>query len=130
MLIMNYKRPDSFSDTSLHFSFTNWMFLLSDGEYGIIGQDVFLAETVVSVRDSGHWIADIDVVGARRDNYVFKVACPCNDRNESCSKAFIWIDTWEELLDPPLAIGIFGAHGDWVARSAAICILKQKLIAG
>lgn len=29
------------------------MLPLGDGEYGLIDQDIFLAETVVSVRDSG-----------------------------------------------------------------------------
>ena len=122
----DYKRLDSFSGTSLHLSFTKWMFPLSDGEYGLIDQDIFLAEAVVSVRDSGRWIADIDVVGARPENYVCSIACQCNNRNESFSKAYISIDTWEELLDPPLAVGIFRAHGNWAARLAAICILKQK----
>ena len=122
----DYKRLDSFSGTSLHLSFTKWLFPLSRGEYGLIDQDIFLAEAVVSVRDSGRWIADIDVVGAQPENYVWNIACQCNNRNESFSKAYISIDTWEELLDPPLAVGIFRANGNWAARLAAICILKQK----
>ena len=122
----DYQRLDSFSGTSLHLSFTKWMFPLDGGEYGLIDQDIFLAEAVVSVRDSGRWIADIDVVGARPENYIFNVVCQCNNRNEPFSKAYISIDTWEELLDPPLAVGIFRAHRNWAARLAAICILKQK----
>ena len=122
----DYQRLDSFSGTSLHLSFTNWMVPLNDGEYGLIDQDIFLAEAVVSVRDRGRWIADIDVVGVRPEDYVFKIGCQCNNRNKSFSKAYISIDSWEELLDPPLANGIFRAHGNWAARLAAICILKQK----
>ncbi len=122
----DYKRLDSFSGTSLHLSFTKWMFPLNDGEYGLIDQDIFLAEAVVSVRDRGRWIADIDVVGARPDDYVFNVKCQCNNQDKSFSKAYTSIDSWEELLDPPLAVGIFRAHGNWAARLAAICILKQK----
>ena len=124
----DYQRLDSFSGTSLHLSFTKWMFPLNDGEYGLIDQDIFLAEAVVSVRDSGRWIADIDVVGARPEDYVFNIPCQCNSRNETFSKAYISIDSWEELLDPPLAVGIFRAHGNWAARLAAICILKQKQV--
>ncbi|KAK0507455.1 hypothetical protein JMJ35_009978 [Cladonia borealis] len=126
----DYQRLDSFSGTSLHLSFTKWTFPLNDGEYGLIDQDIFLAEVVVSVRDSGRWIADIDVVGARPEDYVFNIACQCNNRHESFSKSYISIDSWEELLDPPLAIGIFRAHGNWAARLAAICILKQKKVDG
>ena len=124
----DYQRLDSFSGTSLHLSFTKWMFPLNDGEYGLIDQDIFLAEAVVSVRDGGRWIADIDVVGATPEHYVFDIVCQCNNRHESFSKSYISIDSWEELLDPPLAIGIFRAHGNWAARLAAICILKQKKV--
>ena len=122
----DYNRLDSFPGTSLRPSFTKWMFPLNDGDYGLIDQDISLAEAMVSVRDSGCWIADIDVVDARPENYFYNIACQCNNRNESFSKAYISIDTWEELLDPPLAVGIFRAHGNWAARLAAICILKQK----
>lgn len=52
---------------------------LSDGEYGLVYQNIFLAETMVSVRDSGRWIADIDVDGARPEDYVFTLACQCNN---------------------------------------------------
>ena len=81
---------------------------------------------MVSVRDSGRWIADIDVVGAQPENYDFNIVCQCNNPHDSFSKSYISIDSWEELLDPPLAVGIFRAHGNWAARLAAICILKQK----
>ena len=47
---------------------------LSEGVYGLVDQNIVLRETVVSVRDSGRWIADIDVVGARPEAYVSNIA--------------------------------------------------------
>jgi len=122
----DHKRSDNFSGTSLHLSFTKWTLPLNGGEYGLIDQDIFLAEAVVSVRDCGRWIADIDVLGVRPEEYVINIACKCNHRNKFFVKACTSIDSWEELLDPPLAVGIFRAHENWAARLAAICILKQK----
>ena len=52
----NYKRLDSFPGTSLHLSFTKWMFFFNDGDYSLINQDIFLAEAVVS--GTGQWSLD------------------------------------------------------------------------
>ena len=51
----DYKRIDKFSGTSLHLTFTKWKLPLSDdhNHHGLVDQDVFIAEAVVSVRDSG-----------------------------------------------------------------------------
>ena len=78
--------------------------------YGLIVQDVILLEAAVPVWDSGRWVADIDVVGARPEAYVSTIACQRNNREQFFSKAYISIDTWEELLDPPSTVGIFRAH--------------------
>lgn len=66
------------------------------------------------------------MVGARPEDYVFNIARQRSDRNQSSFKAYISIDTWEELLDPPLAFGIFLAHGNWAARLAALCIEAKE----
>lgn len=57
------------------------MFPLNDGDYSLIDQEFFLAEAVVSVRDSGRWIANIDVVGGRPEDCVPSIACQCNKRS-------------------------------------------------
>lgn len=123
------KRVDNFSGTSLHLSFTKWILPLNSGEYGLIDQDVLIAEAVISVRDCGRRIADIDVVAAHPQDYVINIECKCNRRNTSFTRDYTSIDNWEELLDPPLSVGIFRAHRNWAARLAAICILKQKNMA-
>ena len=116
-------RVDNFSSTSLHLSFTKWMQPLNSGEYGLIDQDVFLVEAVISVRDSGRWIADIDVIDARPERCL--VTNNCKDVHE-VDAALTSIDSWEELLDPPLTTGVVRAHGNWAARLAVFSILKQK----
>ena len=120
------KRLDNFSGTSLHLSFTKWAIPINSGDYGLIDQDVFMAEAVISVRDCGRWIADIDVLGVRPQDYIISVNCKCSIFNKSFAGTYTSIDSWEELIDPPLSLGIFRAHENWAARLAAICILKQK----
>lgn len=123
------QRLDNFAGSTLHLSFTKWTMPLNGGEYGLIDQDIFLIEAVISVRDCGRWIADIDVIGARWEDFVLRVNCKCNLRGQSFQGTYTSIDSWEELLDPPLSPSIVRAHGNWVARLAAICILKQKSMA-
>lgn len=122
----NYERIDSFSGTSLHLSFTKWKLPLSGGDHGLIDQDIFLAEAVVSVRDCGRWVADIDVLAAQPESYALHADCNCQQPSSKFQGDFVSIDSWEELLDPPLAPSIVRAHGNWAARLAVICVMKQK----
>ena len=119
-------RLDCFSATSLHLTFTKWTLPLNGEDYGFIDQDVFLAEAIISVRDCGRWIADIHALAARTENCAATRECIYNHPETSFTNTFTSIDSWEELLDPPLGPGIFRAHGNWAARLAALCILKQK----
>ena len=122
----DYKRINKFSGTSLHLSFTKWRQPLTSRHYGIIDQDIFMTEAVVSVRDSGRWVADIDVLAANLGNHALTAECNCHQLQESFSGDFVSIDSWEELLDPPLTFGIVRAHGNWAARLAAVCVWTQK----
>ncbi|KAK6850980.1 hypothetical protein PG987_000614 [Apiospora arundinis] len=58
------KRENNFAGTSLHLSFTPHEFPLDYGTSGIIDHQVFFVESVVSVHDSGKWVADLDIIGA------------------------------------------------------------------
>ena len=75
------KRVDSFSGTFLHLSFTNWIAPLNGSKHGVIDQDVFLVEAVVSIRNSGRWIADIDVINKDLGESIAKTQCGCTDRS-------------------------------------------------
>lgn len=125
----NYQRIDSFSGTSLHLSFTKWKLPLSGGDYGLIDQDIFMAEAVIQVLDSGRWVADIDVLAAQPQDYHPYTDCDCRQPSSNFKGDFVSVDSWEELLDPPLTFSIIRAHGNWAARLAAICVMKQKNMA-
>ena len=122
----DYKRIDSFSGTSLHLLFMKWKLPLSGGDYGLIDQDIFMAEAVISFRDSGRWVADIDILATQPENRALRAECNCGQSNSSFKGRFSSIDSWEEILDPPLTFGIVRAHENWAARLAALCVLKQK----
>ncbi|KAI1487062.1 hypothetical protein F5X96DRAFT_651737 [Biscogniauxia mediterranea] len=53
---------NKFQGTSLRLSFTNWKMPLDWDETGVIDQETFLLEAVVSVQDDGKWVADVDVL--------------------------------------------------------------------
>ena len=61
------KRENNFTSTSLHLSFTPHEFPLDYGASGVIDHQVFYVESVVSVHDSGQWVADLDILGIFRD---------------------------------------------------------------
>ena len=56
------KREDNFKATSLHLSFTDWTMALDvkGAEGRTIDQEAYMVESVISVLDSGKWVADLD----------------------------------------------------------------------
>ena len=64
-------QTDSFSDTSLHLSFTGWSTTVDTGPAAQGQRDVeaSLVEAVVSVHDRGKWIADIDILTALKKGH-------------------------------------------------------------
>ena len=124
------KRENNFKGTSLHLSFTDWTLPLEGtGAKGrTIDQEAYLVESVISVLDSGKWVADLDILRINfkdltrlRQNQ----QCPGHP-NGRTDYDFTSLDSWEELLDGPMGVGIFRAHGNWAARLAAVSILSQK----
>lgn len=126
----NYKREDNFTGTSLHLSFTEWALPLNQANSHTIDQDVWQVESVISVRDKGEWLADIDPLDRLWWHNQRLLIPECQDPSHgaprSSSQHFISLDNWEEFLDRPSdACAIMRAHGNWAARLAAICILGQ-----
>lgn len=124
------RRENNFRGTSLHLSFTDWSMPLETR--GVltrtIDQDAYLIESVISVKDSGRWVADLDILCI--DFAELKIlesegSCPGHNDKRS-DHDYTSIDNWEELLDGPNTVGIFRAHGNWAARLAAVSILCQK----
>jgi hypothetical protein len=123
----NFRREDNFNATSLHLRFTDWKIPLATGDDGLIDQDIFLVEAVVSVRDRGEEVADLNVFAAAPSLSIRNLpsACNCEYAEAPRAKEYISIDSWDELLDPPENVGVVRAHGNWAARLAAVCIIRQ-----
>ncbi|QPC69001.1 hypothetical protein HYE67_011232 [Fusarium culmorum] len=118
---------DKLRGTSLHLSFTTWKMPLDWETTGEIDQEVFLLESVVSVQDKGAWVADIDVLEREREGIgTLTFTCGGLDPHFPADADAVSLDTWEELLDPPPCVGIFGAKDNWAARLAAVSILIQQ----
>ena len=128
--VYNGKRENNFKGTSLHLSFTDWTLPLEDkgAKRRTIDQEAYLVESVISVLDSGKWVADLDIL--RIDfkaltRFRRSQQCPGHP-NGRTDYEYTSLDSWEELLDGPMSVGFFRAHGNWAARLAAVSILSQK----
>ena len=131
--IYDGKRENNFKGTSLHLSFTDWTLPLEvKGPRGrTIDQEAYLVESVISVLDSGKWVADLDILRIDFEALTRlrqSHQCPGHP-NGRAEHDYTSLDSWEELLDGPMSVGIFRAHGNWAARLAAVSILTQKDLA-
>ncbi|KIW90064.1 uncharacterized protein Z519_09495 [Cladophialophora bantiana CBS 173.52] len=124
------KREDNFTGTSFHLSFTEYAQpLASQFVSNIIDQEVYFVGSVLSVRDRGNWVADLNILEVdfkAITKFNRRADCTCGGQLETSSNTDITsIDSWEELLDSPSSTAIVRAHGNWPARLAAIAVLFQ-----
>lgn len=56
------KLEDGFQSTSLHVRFTGFVLAVDVGRHGSQFREISFAEAVISVLDSGNWVADINVL--------------------------------------------------------------------
>ena len=124
------KRENNFKGTSLHLSFTDWTLPLEvKGAMGrTIDQEAYLVESVISVLDCGKWVADLDILSIDFEALtMLRQSHQCSGHpNGRTDYDYTSLDNWEELLDGPMGVGVFRAHGNWAARLAAVSILSQK----
>ncbi|RMJ18140.1 hypothetical protein CDV36_002219 [Fusarium kuroshium] len=130
----NGKPEDMLDATSLHLSFTNWSRPLnSGGPSGMQGVEALLVEAVVSIRDSGQWVGDVDATTALGCDMIHQVKPNPNCNHEPHSlptTAMISIECWDELRICPEGLAVVRASGNWVARLAATAYLVQKILLG
>lgn len=121
---------DCFGSTSLHLTFTDWSAsMYSGGEIGQRDSEATHAEAVVSVRDSGLWVADINILAALRHPNVYRSSETC----ETCGHPqptmppapVMSIETWDQILDCSEGILVTRATGNWVARLAIVSVLAN-----
>ncbi|KAL8793911.1 MAG: hypothetical protein Q9195_003530 [Heterodermia aff. obscurata] len=138
---------NSFPETSLHLSFTEYEVPLSV-PIGAKDAEVSIVEALVSTHDRQSWVADLDIIASLKTEKLFRRLLPprCkheNDRSKPpmetavtqigrvSDKQLVSIDSWEELLDPPArlgvsSIGVVRAFDNWHARVATTSVSVQK----
>jgi len=124
------ERENNFKSTSLHLSFTEWKLPVDVKGAGprMIDQEAYFVESVISVLESGKWVADLDILcidflALTR----LRMETQCSGHpHRHLDYDYTSLDSWEELLDTPMSVGIFRARGNWAARLAAVSILSQK----
>ncbi|KAI0538353.1 hypothetical protein GGR58DRAFT_501346 [Xylaria digitata] len=126
----NGERIDCFQSTSLHLSFTEWSVpLYSRSTIGQRDSEAVHAEAVVSVRDSGIWVADINILAAFAHADVQELptpSVPCGHPQPSKPpKGAVSIETWDQILDCPAGLVVTRSFKNWVARMAIVAVLAQ-----
>jgi hypothetical protein len=127
----DHRTMDSFSASSLHLSFTNFILPLSLQDSGNRDMEAYHLESFVSVYDKDKWVADIDVLNALNNTFRIPKACEgrCNEESNDLRSAWaaklISVDCWEELLEPPERDLIARAHGNWIGRLALVSLCSQ-----
>ena len=138
---------NSFPETSLHLSFTEYKIPLSV-PIGAKDAEVSIVETLISTYDRQNWVADLDIIASLRSEDLFKRLSPprCKHENDRprppleipvtqigriSRKQLVSINSWEELLEPPAglgasSIGVVQAFEDWHARVATMSVSVQK----
>ncbi|KAK7990723.1 hypothetical protein PG990_015003 [Apiospora arundinis] len=136
---------DSFSRTSLHLSLTDWQAPLV--QYQSVGQreaDANIVEAVVSVRDAGMWVADVDISRALLSD---RLVLPAGGKRgkKRCEHCFddehmggesrsdfsggeeelISIETWDQVLDDIDGAAVVRCYGNPIARLATMSVLCQ-----
>ena len=123
----NGREEDTFKNTTLHLSFTDYSLPISTESKGTRDNQVSFVESVVSVHDRGIWVGDIDILGSVESIRRLEHRYPCTHEPASKpARSFSSIESWDEVLDPPKAPSIIRASGNWSARLAIVAILFQK----
>ena len=122
---------DCFKSTSLHLSFTGASTPVNVGFSGGQDTDVYMLETLVSVHDSGKWIADLNILDTFRSDRL-ELLPVCADQYHQATSIpqsyhLINIESFLELVDElDHDICLVQAHQNWEARLAASSISIAK----
>ncbi|KAI3316533.1 hypothetical protein HD806DRAFT_517305 [Xylariaceae sp. AK1471] len=121
---------DCFKSTSLHLSFTEWRApVVQVQSIGQRESNVNLIEAVISVRDSGRWVADVDIhatLSLGRPRLIhMKNDCTHSDRIQGIKGSMLSIETWDQVLDVPDGSVVVRSSNNWLARLALASVLCQ-----
>jgi hypothetical protein len=126
---------DSFRQTSLHLSFTDWQAPMV--QFQSVGQrdaDINIVEAVISVRDAGRWVADVDIhhalLSPQFKRYQRTKACKHRSKRKDGKEYFgkdkediMSIETWDQVLDQVDGSAVVRSFDNWVARLAIVSVL-------
>ncbi|KAK1511125.1 uncharacterized protein CCOS01_14887 [Colletotrichum costaricense] len=132
--LFNGRPENAFGSTSMHLSFTNWERSIEEPMSGGLQDTQFVKmESVVSIREAGCWVGDVDVVRSLRNECVSKLrpqpSCT-HDIDGLYGAHMTSIESWDELRNCNSGNVVIRAHGDWVARLACIAFLSQGIQRG
>jgi hypothetical protein len=124
------KREDCFTGTSLHLSFTDYHVpFFQTNSRGQKDSQLSILESVISIRDSGAWVADVDILEALKKSIIYKTPPqkPCEHPEDSApSKPLVSVGCWNDILDHQDGRLVVKAHGNWIARLATTALLAQN----
>jgi hypothetical protein len=138
----NGLQENHFTRTSLHLHFTEYYRPIDLSSRGEQDSRASILESIVSIHDSGTWVADVDVLGVTdsenwveddnvsaviRRGKVGRIASPksCTCGNTTSFSDLISIECWDEILDLPSAGSVVRVRGSAIARLATATVLAQ-----
>lgn len=123
-LPFNGKAEDAFGAISMHLSFTDWKQPITGvADQGNRDAQYSKMESVISIREQGKWVGDVDISPALNDPRVYEMATqePCDHPKDHPPRfPMVSIECWDELRDLPAGKVVVRAHGNWLARLARL----------
>ncbi|CAH0047797.1 unnamed protein product [Clonostachys solani] len=127
-------REDKFRETSLRLDITGPETPAGYGVEGIYDHQAFFIDSRIGVYDAGRWIADLDIPkllsweASQHNVSVARVVCSIHSPESRATtlEKFVAVDSWEEVLGAPPAIGLVRAYKNWPSRLALSIILTQN----
>lgn len=121
------KPADSFQNTSLHLSFTQYTLPINTGTHGAQDTETFLIESPISVYDRERWVADVDVLALFRSELYSTYQRDCSHPpDEDCHGDMVAVDHWEELLDREKLVYVVRAYQNPQARLATAIVSTRQ----
>ncbi|KAI3319528.1 hypothetical protein HD806DRAFT_525510 [Xylariaceae sp. AK1471] len=126
----NGKLEDALGATSMHLSFTSWERAIDQpGDQGNQDSRYRKMESIVSIRERGKWIGDVDMISALRSAKIYQLPpqSTCDHAPGSAPAVLmISVESWDDLCDLPAGLVVVRAHGNWLARLAVASFLAQQ----
>ena len=114
-----HQRTDSFQNTSLHLSFTQYTMPFNIENHGTQDTETFFIESLIFVHDRDEWVVDLDVLSMFLSGDFNQVTIS-KDCNHSMSTPYphtlLSINNWEELLDRLNTLVVVRASRNPMAR--------------